>query len=264
MITSPANADVKLIRSLAADRKERRRERLFVLEGVRLVTDALLSDAQFTRILYAPAALVATPEGQDLAARLAAHPAARVADTRVVAIASDTTTPQGVVGIARWPQPTPATGGILLVIDALQDPGNVGTLLRSAEAAGAAQVLCSAGTVDAYAPKTVRAGMGAQLRLAIQQDLAWEAIDTILQQCTQVYAAAAGAALAHYTADWRGHVALIIGSEAHGLSAAARQRATPIGIPMQGGTESLNAGVAGSIVLFEALRQRSFAMRSAE
>ena len=258
MISSPSNSHVKHIRSLAADRRERRRERLFVLEGVRLVADALEHGAELELALYAPDALDDTPASRGLSARLAQLPGCYAATAQVVAAASDTVHPQGVVALARWPQVEPKRPGIVLVLDALQDPGNVGTLLRSAEAIGAAQVLCVGGTVDVYSPKVVRAAMGAHMRLAIEQDLSWDETAERLLFVDHVYAAEAGATMPYYAADWRQPSALIVGNEAHGLSEEARARATRlIGIPMKGRAESLNAAMAGSVILFEALRQRS-------
>jgi TrmH family RNA methyltransferase len=148
--------------------------------------------------------------------------------------------------------------GIILVLDAIQDPGNMGALLRSAEAVGVAEVLGASGTVDVYSPKVVRAAMGAHMRLAITQDLSWDAIAERLALVDQVYAADAAATMPYFAADWRQPSALIIGNEAHGLSDNARALArSPIGIPMHGRAESLNAAVAGSVILFEALRQRT-------
>ena len=142
--------------------------------------------------------------------------------------------------------------------DGIQDPGNLGALLRSAEAVGVAQVLCAGGTVDAYSPKVVRAAMGAHFRLAVEQDLGWEQVGEWLAFVDHVYAADAEAAMPYYAADWRQPSALIIGNEARGLSDEARALGgKPIGIPMRGRAESLNAAVAGSVILFEALRQRS-------
>jgi len=258
MIESPANSHVKHIRSLAADRKDRRRERLFVLEGVRLVADALAGGALLDLALYAPEQLTLTAAGQALLAQLEALAVAHEASAQVVAAASDTVHPQGVVALARWPQIDPGVPGIILVLDAIQDPGNMGTLLRSAEAVGVVEVLGSTGTVDMYSPKVVRAAMGAHMRLAITQDLPWDAIAERLGLVDQVYAADAEASMPYFAADWRQPSALIIGNEAHGLSEDARALArSPIGIPMQGRAESLNAAVAGSVILFEALRQRT-------
>jgi TrmH family RNA methyltransferase len=257
MIESRANPHVKHIRLLAADRKDRRRERIFVLEGVRLVADTLEHGGELTLVLYTPDQLAQTAAGQGLRARLEHLPQAYPATAQVVAAASDTVHPQGVVALARWPQVEAGTPGIILVLDAIQDPGNMGTLLRSAEAVGVAEVLCTTGAVDIYSPKVVRAAMGAHLRLAVTQDLAWDETAERLSFVDHVYAAEAEASMPYYAADWRQPSALIIGNEAHGLSEDARALARNlIGIPMRGQSESLNAAVAGSVILFEALRQR--------
>jgi RNA methyltransferase, TrmH family len=258
VISSPSNPHVKHIRSLAADRKERRRERMFVLEGVRLVADALASGAALELALFAPERLAETAAGQALADQLAELRGAYPATAQVLGAASDTVHPQGVVALARWPELAPAQPGIVLVLDAIQDPGNLGTILRSAEAAGVSEVLCGRGSADLYAPKVVRAAMGAHLRLAMRQDIGWETLDESLALVDHVYAADASATMPYYAADWRQRCALLIGNEAGGLSDDARARASRlIGIPMRGGAESLNAGVAASVILFEALRQRS-------
>src|SRR5262245_50508594 len=174
MIASTTNPQVKRIRSLLADRRERRRERLFVLEGVRLVADALASGAALELALYAPDQLAATVAGQDLLDQIEHLPSVQQATSQVVAAAGDTIHPQGVVALARWPQVEPGRPGIILAVDGIQDPGNLGALLRSAEAVGVAEVLCVRGTADVYSPKVVRAAMGAHFRLAMEQDLGWE------------------------------------------------------------------------------------------
>lgn len=258
MIASPANSHVKRIRSLAADRKDRRRERLFVLEGVRLVADALAHGGAIELALFAPDQLDQTEAGRELRAKLEHVPRAYPATSQVVAAAADTVHPQGVVALARWPEVEPGRPGIILVLDAIQDPGNLGTLLRSAEAVGVAEVLCASGTADIYGPKVVRAAMGAHFRLAMEQDLGWEAVGERLFVVDHVYAADADATMPYYAADWRQPSALIVGNEAHGLSEEARSLARNlVGVPMRGRAESLNAAVAGSVILFEALRQRT-------
>ncbi len=257
MIESQSNSHVRRIRSLVADRKDRRRERLFVLEGVRLVADALAHAGALELVLYAPEQLEETAAGRELLQRLQQQPRAYPSSAQVVAAASDTVHPQGVVALARWPEIEPGVPGIVLVLDAIQDPGNMGTLLRSAEAIGVAEVLCVRGAVDAYSPKVVRAAMGAHLRLSLTQDLSWDETSERLSFVDHVYAADAGARMPYYAADWRQPSALIIGNEAHGLSDEARELARNLlGIPMRGRAESLNAAVAGSIILFEAQRQR--------
>jgi TrmH family RNA methyltransferase len=257
-ISSTTNPHVKRIRSLLADRRERRRERLFVLEGVRLIADALASGAELALALYAPDQLAETEAGQSLLGQLERLPVAQQATLPVLGAVSDTVHPQGVVALAHWPQVEPGKPGLILALDEIQDPGNLGTLLRSAEAVGAAEVLCVRGTADLYSPKVVRAAMGAHFRLAMEQDLSWEDLGERLSFVDHVYAADAAASMPYYAADWRQPSALIVGNEAHGLSDEARSLAQAlIGIPMHGQAESLNAAIAGSVILFEALRQRT-------
>ncbi len=238
-------------------RKDRRHERLFVIEGVRLVEEALRSHAQFAVAVYNPDQLAATERGARLVAALGSQANAFAAPPEVIAAVSETVTPQGVVAAVAWPEVEPAGRGVQLVLDAVQDPGNVGTLLRTAEATGISQVICVAGTVDVYSPKVVRAAMGAHFRLPIAQDVTWDEAPTLLIGADNVYAAVASATMPYYAADWRQPSALIVGNEANGVSVAGLAVATKqIAIPMQGPVESLNAAIAGSVILFEALRQR--------
>lgn len=257
MIRSNANAHVKYIRSLGADRRERQRERCFVLEGVRLVAEALAAHVPLQLVLYASEQLALTESGQRLLAQLTRQPHCYEATPRVVAAAADTVTPQGVVAVAPWPDVAPRPG-LILVLDAVQDPGNVGTLLRSAEAAGVGQVWCSRGTADIYSPKVVRAAMGAHFYLPLRSDCDWDQLAIAMQGMAQIYAAVVDATLPYYSVDWPAADVLIIGNETQGVSARGLQLATGrITIPMHGRAESLNAAIAGSIILFEALRQRS-------
>jgi TrmH family RNA methyltransferase len=257
VISSVANPHVKRLRSLRDLPRERRAERSVFLEGVRLVGHALASGAELHLALYAPEQLQATPEGQTLLAELAGRPGCLEASPAAVAAAADTRSPQGVVAAFAWPELEPRPG-LRLVIDAVQDPGNLGTLLRSAEAAGVGLTLCARGSADVFGPKVVRAAMGAHFSLPVRADLAWDEIGAELAMCPVVYAAEAGATMPYYAADWKQPAGLIIGSEAHGVSDEGVVWAThQIAIPMLGRAESLNAGVAGSVILFEALRQRT-------
>ncbi len=228
-----------------------------MLEGVRLVAEAISAGVSLRLALFDAEQLAATAGGQDVLDRVAGQPSSYPASARAISAAADTVTPQGVVAVAAWPELAPRPG-LILVLDGVQDPGNVGTLLRSAEAAGVGQALCLPGTADVYSPKVVRAAMGAHFYLPIQVDLDWGTATTLLSTTPHIYVADAQANMAYYRVDWRQPSALIIGSEAHGVSAAGRAIATqPIAIPMVGRTESLNAGVAGSVIMFEALRQQS-------
>lgn len=262
MITSTANTHVKYIRSLGNDRRQRHRERLFVLEGVRLVTDALASGTLPQLALYAPEQLAQTAAGQALLKQLVQLPNTYPATERAVAAAADTVNPQGVVAVVAFPaHHLPATNAVL-VLDTIQDPGNVGTLLRSAEAAGFTQVLCTQGTADIYSPKVVRAAMGAHFALSVLVDQPWEQIAAHITRVQAIYAAVGTAQQPYDAVDWTTTLALIIGNEAQGVSPAGRALAThEIAIPMVGRAESLNAAVAGSVIMFEALRQRRHTIR---
>ena len=256
-ITSVSNPRIKHIRSLLVNRKERRRERLFVVEGVRLVEEALRSDARLAVLVYDPDQLLGVERGQALLDRLREERSSFPATPEVLQAVSDTVTPQGIVAVVGWPELEARGRGIELVLDAVQDPGNVGTLLRSAEATGVTGVLCVSGTADVYSPKVVRAAMGAHFRLPIRQDLSWDEVDEALGPADNIYVADAAGRMPYYAADWRQPSALIVGNEANGISADARGRATKvISIPMAAEVESLNAAVAGSVILFEAARQR--------
>jgi TrmH family RNA methyltransferase len=257
MLTSTKNPTIKHFRSLMTDRKDRRRERLFIAEGVRLFEEALRSGAEVADVLYNAEQLRTTERGQALLELMHTLPNAQEAAPDVLAAASDTVTPQGVVAMVRWPEITPMRHGVQLVLDAVQDPGNVGTLLRTALATGVTQVVCIVGTADVYSPKVVRAAMGAHFRLSIVQDVGWDEAFSYLLDADNVYAAVASASMPYYAADWRQPAALIVGNEANGISERGLTAATKqISIPMSGPVESLNAAVAGSVILFEALRQR--------
>jgi TrmH family RNA methyltransferase len=263
MITSVANEKVKYVRSLYR-RRARYRERHFVIEGIRLVEEALRAGIVPALVFYS-AGVDDTPDGRELLVEMQKRgsPAFAVSE-KVMKAMSDTVSPQGmlavvpfvelapppVLSIAEGPRPS-----LVLVVDQLRDPGNLGTILRSANAAGVEQVILAPKTVDPYNPKVVRGAMGAHFRLPIVA-LSWPEIAAALAD-VQILLADARAEQAYYEADWTQPSALIIGGEAQGASRQARElAATTITIPMHGSTESLNAAVAASIILFEAARQR--------
>ncbi|WP_374687798.1 TrmH family RNA methyltransferase [Promineifilum sp.] len=253
MITSRANTQVKYIRRLLAEKRFRHDERAFVVEGTRWLRELAL--AQLTpRALFATPEWAASDEGQGLTAALAVEPA--LVDEKVMAAMSDTETAPGVLAVlAMEPRPLPAAPTLLLILDAVSNPGNLGTILRTAAAAGADGVLLAPGSVDAYNPKVVRGSMGAILRLPVWQEN-WEVIGR-LAAGLDVWLAAARDGVAHTAVDWRRPSAILIGSEAQGAGAQGERLATGrVTIPMRDETESLNAAMAAGILLFEAARQR--------
>jgi TrmH family RNA methyltransferase len=258
MITSTSNMHVRTIRSLRDDRSLRRSERMFVLEGVRLVADLLTSDATPVLVLYDAEQLMRTSAGQHLLAQLHTLPHCHAASTAVVNAASDTTNPQGVVAVARWPHHvTPPHPQLVVICDHIQDPGNLGTIIRSGDAVGVDAIYCSVGCVDAFAPKTVRASMGSLMRVPVYTDMHWDAIAQAVAHCTVYGADSTPTSIPYTQVDWCGARALIVGNEAHGMSQDGHALAhAHVAIPMRSGIESLNAAMATSIILFEAHRQR--------
>jgi len=255
MITSVANEKIKYVRSLYR-RRVRYRERHFVIEGVRLVEEAFRAGIVPALLFYSEG-VDATPGGGELLAEIHRGEApAFVVSEKVMKALADTVSPQGVLAVVPFVELAPPAGPSLgLVIDRLRDPGNLGSILRSANAAGVEQVILAPKTVDPYNPKVVRGAMGAHFRLSIEV-LSWpETTETLV--AVQVLLADVRAERAYHEMDWTRPSALIIGGEAHGASREARELAADtIAIPMHGGAESLNAAVAASVILFEAARQR--------
>jgi len=257
MITSITNEKVKYVRSLYR-RRVRYRERHFVVEGVRLVREAFRAGIVPALVFYSES-MDATPGSGELLAEAqrVGAPAVAVSE-RVMKTMADTVSPQGLLAVVPFVElALPLGPSLVLVVDHLRDPGNLGTILRSANAAGVGQVILAPKTVDPYNPKVVRGAMGAHFRLPIVA-LSWPEIAETLTGI-QVLLADARGERAYYEVDWTRPSALIIGGEAHGASREAAELATAtIVIPMHGGAESLNAAVAASVILFEAARQRSF------
>jgi TrmH family RNA methyltransferase len=181
-----------------------------------------------------------------------------VVDPELMSAMADTDAPQGVLAVFPFLQPCTSTHPTLtLVIDQVRDPGNLGTLLRSADAAGVDDVLLTRRTVDIYNSKVVRAGMGSHFRLPFRAALSWEEIRHAVDGMSVALADARGDT-AYCDIPWHKSWALIVGGEAKGASPEACSLADRlIRIPCREGVESLNAAVAGSVILFEARRQRN-------
>ncbi len=256
VITSAANPAIALVRSLAR-RDRRAAEGAFVVEGRRAVDDALQTGA-IPRLLLVRQD---EPESwQDLP--LPAAVPARVVERRLFDRLSDVQTPQGILAVFPFPNVAPAPvdpAPLALVIDRLRDPGNLGTLLRTAAAAGVNVVYLSPETVDPWNPKVVRAGMGAHFRVPL---IALDAttLDELRQRLPRRMVASAAATRPYDASDWTGAAALVIGGEAEGVGPELKAWGTEeVGIPLDHGVESLNAAVAGAVILFEAARQRRLA-----
>lgn len=252
MITSPQNEKIKLAKALQTTPKTRRKEGKIALEGARLVNDALLAGYMPDFVLVAPnmvdGAVVSGMRARGIVPL-------EIADELMREI-SDTQQPQGILGVFPMPQPRlPEQPTRILILDSIRDPGNLGTILRTAAAAGVQAVLLSPTCVDPFNPKVLRSGMGAHFRVPLAE-MSWERIADYCYNLT-IYIADGDGDLPYDQADWAGRWALIIGSEAHGAGDFARQFAQfRIAIPMAAATESLNAAMATGVILFEARRRR--------
>jgi TrmH family RNA methyltransferase len=223
------------------------------VEGVRLIEEAVTAGWTFKFVLYSDGL---SERGQDLLKVLIAHriDVEEVAGDLLQKV-SDTETPQGILAVLGFTSlPIPAAPNFILIPDQVRDPGNLGTLIRTAAAAGVQALFLPDETTDAFAPKVVRAGMGAHFRLPIHV-FTWDQIRESTKDLEVYLADMDGKSF--WETDLRKPLALIVGGEADGASMEARKLATQkISIPMAGNVESLNAGVAGSVVMFEVVRQR--------
>lgn len=250
--------ETSLLRALRT-RRNREAAGRFLAEGVRSVADLLASDLQVDFVV-AVSHLEDTPAGAELRQaaerrRIAWH---RLGDAELASLAA-TDTPQGVLAAAAVPARTLAElpGGeapwVVLVLDAVQDPGNFGTLTRTAEALGARAVLPLPGTVDPWNPKSVRAAMGSSFRLPIVPTR-WETLAPWLRERGATTLAAAAGAPPLPTPP-PGRAALVLGNEGAGIGAESAGHADlRVGIPLRGRADSLNVAAAGAILLGQLLR----------
>ncbi len=246
------------MRALQTSGKARRKENQIVLEGVRLIADALASGTSPDFVFYTTDAVGKDQPGSGLIADLEARSVTCLEVTPEVFLhVADTQTPQGLIAVARMPQlPVPAKISLALVLDGIADPGNLGTILRTAAGSGTDVVILAPGCVDAFNPKVLRSGMGAHFHIPILRK-SWADIQRDLGGLS-FFQADAQAETRYYAVDWTDPAAIIVGGEAHGPASAARNlSATTISIPMAAATESLNAAVAAGVMLFEVRRQRS-------
>lgn len=255
MITSTQNPKLKLVRALAGRPKERREAGAFLAEGARLVEEALAAGWPIRFALYAQG--LSDRSAQTVEALARAGVEVESVESALFHSVSETEHSQGVLAVLELSSvPAPPRPTFTLLLDQIRDPGNLGTLLRSAQAAGVESALIPPETTDPFAPKVVRAGMGAHFRLPIER-LGWDEIRARLAK-TPVYLAETEDAASCWDVDFKPALALIVGSEAEGASPEARQLASQnVIVPMPGGMESLNAAVAGSVLMFEVVRQRS-------
>ena len=259
-ITSFKNPRVQFLRSLLSDKSTRTETGLFITEGIRLAEEVLHAGITPHSVFYSEqltgrgtALIQACVERKVELIELSPELMNRISETETV---------QGILMVV--PQQShmlPDSSDLVLILDQIRDPGNMGTILRTAAAAAIENVLVTPGTVDVYMPKVVRSAMGAHFRLAITQ-MSWTEITQYCKETLhpplRIILADSGGGTDMWATDLKSPLAIVVGGEAEGVSLEGRESADAlIHIPMPGKFESLNAGVAASILLFEVLRQRN-------
>lgn len=256
MITASSNGRLKRLIRLNQKAKARREEDVFLVEGVKMFLEA--PPEKIREVYVAESFRPDQPCGE----KLARTGCEVVADSLFSRI-SDTCTPQGILCVVEqfhynMEDLLSGAAPLLLVLENIQDPGNLGTMLRTGEGAGVDGVILSRDTVDLYNPKVIRSTMGSVYRVPFYyaEDLE-SAIRRVREAKIRVYAAHLGGTQWHTGPDYRSGTAFLIGNEGNGLrEETARLADSWIKVPMEGKVESLNAGVASAILLYEALRQR--------
>ena len=258
MITARSNAQLKQIAKLLKKRSAREEERVYVIEGRKMFFEVLSQAPELLVKAYWSQSGLSGLTGEEKAL-LSACPYEEVSDDAFDSVA-ETVTPQGVLALVKMPEHTAeglsGSGKNLLLLETLQDPGNLGTILRTAEAAGIGGIILSADSVDAFSPKTVRATIGAVFRVPFVyvSDFA-QTVLGIKENGYTVYAAHLQGSVPYDEPDYKGSCAVMIGNEGNGLSDEATALAdVRIRIPMEGKAESLNAGVAAALMMYELRR----------
>lgn len=251
LITSRENPLFQALKALAEQRKYRRQMGQTLLDGEHLLEEALQARIKPLKLIFSEG----YPGAGDWEARLPDVPVVILSGALFQQI-SPVIQPSGVLALISIADAAPQAGANqdAILLEAIQDPGNLGSIFRAAAAAGIRRVFLSKGCADAWSPKTLRGGQGAQFRLEIHESADLPSVAAAFPGT--VLAAALGAEQSLYSIDLRGPVAFAFGNEGAGLSEELVAASSPFSIPMHGGVESLNVGAAAAVCFFEAVRQR--------
>jgi len=253
-ISSSANPRYRALRKLVQSSQERRKTGLSVLDGVHLAA-AYRGHVGLPRTIAVSRSALANPEVGELLQNTKGVEILALGDA-LFATLSSVATPTGILAVVETPRPQPAPRDLdaCVMLEDLQDPGNLGSILRSCAASGIRHVLLSRGSVHAWSPRVLRAGMGAHFALAIHEEVDLVAVAREFAGSRIATQPAAPRTL--FDADLKGPVALMFGNEGSGLSASLLEAADcVVSIPMPGKAESLNVAAAAAVCLFERVRQ---------
>ena len=257
MITSTSNVQIKQVIALLKKSKERKEQKAFVIEGRKMFEEICQDPSRVVKAYFAESYV----REQYADGKIPEVPYEIVEDEVFDAMA-ETVTPQGVLAVVRMPEYSLETmvenAGTLVLLENLRDPGNLGTIIRTAEAAGVSGVILSRESVDIYNPKVIRSTMGAVYRVPfLYVDDFPKLLRELRSKEVRLLAAHLKGKKTFDRADYSGKVGILIGNEANGLSEEASELANEkVLIPMAGSVESLNAAVAAALLMYEAFRKQ--------
>lgn len=264
MITSASNPQIKKVQQILKKAKARREEKIFAVEGIKMFREA---PADRIEKVYVSSSFLEKPEcGEILEAKgISLGEGVEVVEDRVFKSLSDTVTPQGVLCLIRMKEYKLSElldkkqVPLLMILEDLQDPGNLGTIVRTGEGAGVTGIILSRNSVDIYNPKVIRSTMGSIYRMPTlyTDSIIEEVLPLLKKRGIETYAAHLRGRGGYDQEDYRNGTAFFIGNEGNGLTEELSVRADHwIRIPMEGQVESLNAAMAAGILMYEASRQR--------
>ena len=257
MVTCTSNVQIKESTALLKKSKERKEKKAFVIEGRKMFEEICQDKSRVVKAYFSESYVKEQYAGKELPG----IPYEVVADSVFDAMA-ETVTPQGVLAIVKMPEYSLEemieNAGTLILLENLRDPGNLGTIIRTAEAAGVSGVILSKESVDIYNPKVIRSTMGAVYRVPfLYVDDFMALLQDLRQQDVRLLAAHLKGQKTFDKADYSGKVGILIGNEANGLSEEASELANEkVLIPMAGSVESLNAAIAAALLMYEAFRNQ--------
>lgn len=260
MITSSSNQRIKQVIQWQSKAKERRKDKVFVVEGAKMYLEAPM---ELIREVYVSQGFFAKNSGDEALKQKLFKTGYEEVSDEVFAKMSDTQTPQGILAVINQPahelnQLLSQNNPLFVVLENLQDPGNLGTILRTGEGAGITGVIMSDNTVDIYNPKVIRSTMGSIYRVPFvyEKDLI-AVLGKLHEAGIKTYAAHLKGKDYYDSFSFKEPTAFLIGNEGNGLTEALSEAASSyLKIPMEGKVESLNAGIAAALLMYEAHRQR--------
>lgn len=259
-ISSGKNKVIRKIR-LLSEKRGRDKKALFFIEGCKFIIEGLTSKWDVELIIVSESFMLSADFNRITELCIGDIPIYSVPDKLFSSI-SDTSTPQGVLAVFKqkcYGKDDILKGDRLIVIlDSIQDPGNMGTIIRTADAASFTGVICLKGCVDVYNPKVIRSTAGSIFHIPVVRNAEAEEVLTYLKDCgIRIYATGTDYPLSPYDIDLRHDVAFIIGNEASGVTGKVRSLSEGgLSLPISGKAESLNASIAAGIIMYESVRQR--------